>query len=182
MQCPGPTQPIHSHPNQPCPNPGSPPSLPYRRALLSVSALGLQSVLAHTFLAWAAHGTPGEALWSPLAASLYTALMYWGSPLVALTVAITLLALLLSSDFLHSAAASVLSSPVLHPLSKLSYCLYLLAEQARLWALLYLVPAGLIPSVLAAAPVAGLLLLTAISLAAAYPCSYLLHTVVEKRF
>ncbi|KAL4457909.1 hypothetical protein ABPG75_012774 [Micractinium tetrahymenae] len=153
-----------------------------RRALLAAASLGLQAAFAHTVLAWAPHALLGEAAWSPLTARLYSALLYWGSPLVTGTVAATLLALFLHSDPLHAALASALRSRLFDRLSELSYSLYLLHEQARLWAILFLVPAGLLPAVLAAAPVGGLVLLGLLTLGATLPCAYLLHSLVERRF
>lgn len=152
-----------------------------RRALLTAVTLCLQAALAHTLLAWAPTALPGEASWAPLTARLYSALLYWGSPLVAAAVAATLLALSLHSDPLHAALASALGSGSLHGPARLSYSLYLLHEQARLWAIL-LLPAGLLPSLLAAAPVGGLLLLGLLTLGATLPCAHLLHTLVERRF
>lgn len=133
-------------------------------------------------LAWAPHALPDEAAWSPLTGRLYTALLYWGSPFASAVVACTLLALLLRADPLHAALASALGSRVFDRASDLSYCLYLLHEKARLWALLLVVPAGLLPALLAAAPVRGLLLVWLLTLGAAAPCAQLLHTLVERRF
>lgn len=152
-----------------------------RRALLTATTLCLQAALAHTLLAWAPHALPGQAAWSPLAARLYAALLYWGSPLAAGAVASTLLALSLHSDPLHAALAAALGARCLGRLSQLSYPLYLLHEQARLWALLAL-PAGMLPRLLAAAPVGGLLLLGLLTLGAALPCAHVLRTLVELRF
>lgn len=153
-----------------------------RRALLAAASLGLQAAFAHAALAWAPYALPGEAAWAPLTARLYAALAYWGSPLASGLVACTLLALLLRSDPLHAALASALGSRAFTHASNLSYSLYLVHEQARLWALLLLVPAGALPAALAAAPVRGLLLLWLLTLGAALPCAQLLYTLVERRF
>ncbi len=149
---------------------------------MAAASLGLQAAFAHTALAWAPYALPGEAAWRPATARLYAALLYWGGPLPSGLVAVALLALLLRSDPLHSALASVLGSRAFKHASDLSYSLYLLHEQARLWALQLLVPAGALPALLAAAPVRGLLALWALTLGAALPCAQLLHTIVERRF
>jgi peptidoglycan/LPS O-acetylase OafA/YrhL len=153
-----------------------------RRGLVAAAAISLQAAFVHLSLHWHPHGLPGAPLWQPRTAQLYAALLYWGSPFIALLVSVTLLALMLHSDPLHSALASALGAPLFQPLSNLSYCLYLLHEPARLWGMLLLLPAGLLPALMAAAPVPALLLLTAFTLACGYAAAYLMHHLVEKRF
>ena len=129
--------------------------------------------------------TPGSAPWPLASARLQLALASYGSPLYAACVAACLLALMLHADPAWAAAARVLGAQQWRPLARLSYALYLVAEHARLWALLALVRLagpGWVPRAIAAQPLASFAAVTAGSVLAAYPCALLLHWLVERPF
>lgn len=153
---------------------------------MTAAALACQLSWLYLHVRWNPLGGPGaQPKWPLDATRAYIALAYYGGPLIAAAVSATLLALFLRSDPLHAAAAAALSSPWLLPCARLSYCLYLTHELARLWGLMLLLPllpAGSLAAWIAASPVAGLLALTAFTLAAGYACAWLLHSAVEKRF
>lgn len=165
------------------------PTLPWplpspirRRTLVAIAALSLQAIYVHTVLHCNPHGLPGDALWRPLTTQLHATFLYYGSPFLATTICMSLLALMLHTDPLHAALASALRSPLLTPLSELSYCLYLMAELARLWGAMFLLPAGVLPSLIAAAPYTGLVATCLFTLACSYACALVLHRLVEKPF
>lgn len=153
-----------------------------RRALLGGGALCLQAAYVHLLLHWSPNGVPGEALWQSTTTTLYAALLYYGSPFVAALVSTTLLCLMLHSDPLHSAVAALLGAPALQPLSNLSYSLYLVHELTRLWGILYILPAGMLPALFASSPVYGLVMFSAFTLACGYAGASAMHHLVERRF
>lgn len=153
-----------------------------RRTLVAAAAFGLQAAWLYLHIAWCPNSVPGEDLWSLTTTRLYAALLYYGSPFVAALVSASLLAVMLRSDPLHSRIASLLSAPAFLPLSSLSYTLYLIHELARLWAITFLLPVGALPTLIAAAPLPGLLLLTTGTLAAGYACAWVLCMLVEQQF
>lgn len=123
---------------------------------------------------------PGAAPW-PLALSrLCLALESYGSPLIAATVAVTFLALCLRADPLHAAAARVLSARAWRLPALLSYALYLAHEQARLWVALYLLPAGVLPALVEAHPLAGFLAIAAGTLVAGYAVAIAAQSAVDR--
>ena len=129
------------------------------------------------------HRLPHEPCWSPAAARAYVALLWCGSPLYGATSAAAMLALVLRTDPLHTAAAALLSSRALQPLAALSFSLYLLHEQARFFWLHYLPPpVTFLSATLGAAPPQSLLALTAGTLAAGYTAAALCYRLVEMRF
>jgi peptidoglycan/LPS O-acetylase OafA/YrhL len=153
---------------------------PRRRALLSLVAAGLQA--AFIYLTLTRHllfRPPGAAPWPPAAARLHVALLSWGSPFVSALLAATLAALALRADPLHAAAARALSSPAWQPLARLSYSLFLIHEQARLWAILAL-PAGWLPRLIQARPLPSLAVMVSGTLAVGYAAALPLHLLVEQ--
>jgi peptidoglycan/LPS O-acetylase OafA/YrhL len=155
-------------------------SLLRRRALLSLVAAGLQA--AFIYLTLTRHllfRPPGAAPWPPAAARLHVALLSWGSPFVSALLAATLAALALRADPLHAAAARALSSPAWQPLARLSYSLFLIHEQARLWAILAL-PAGWLPRLIQARPLPSLAVMVSGTLAVGYAAALPLHLLVEQ--
>lgn len=157
------------------------PQSPCRRALVGAVALALQAAVYHVQTAWPEWGVAGEQRWAPATTQLFVALLYWGSPLMAAMVGATMLAMMLHANPLHAAAAQALASPRLCWLTAHSYSFYLIHEHARVW-LLLTTPAGLLPALLPAAPVAGLLLLCAVNTAVGLAAAALLHRCVESRF
>lgn len=151
-----------------------------RRGGVAAASAALQAGYFYLRCCWNPNGLPGEALWSPTATRTYSALFYYGSPCLSLLVAVTLVALMLHADPLHSHIASALGSSALLPFANLSFCLYLINEPARLWAL-HLLP-GYVSAAVAASPFLGLASLFALTLAAAYGFAFLLHRLVEQRF
>jgi peptidoglycan/LPS O-acetylase OafA/YrhL len=149
---------------------------------VGITALALQAVYLHSVLHCNPHGLPGEQKWHPLKVQLYAVFMYYGSPLLAVTTCMGLMALMLHSDPMHAALSSGLSSPLLTPLSKLSYCVYLVAELARLWGVTLLVPAGVLPALIAVSPYTALMAICLFTLACSYACAFVLHHLVEKPF
>lgn len=126
---------------------------------------------------------PGAAPWPPASTRLHLALLSFGSPLYAATVAACLLALVLRADRAWAAAARGLGAAAWRPWARVSYALYLIAEPARLWALLAVVRlagAGAVLRAIAAAPLPSFAVVAAGSLAAAAPCALLLHRWVER--
>lgn len=147
---------------------------------MAAVAFALQASYAALQLRWDHHVGPGNmAPWPRNSAVLYAALLYFAGPLVALTAAATLLALVLRSDPLHGAAAAALGAAWLRPAAQLSYALYLLADWARLWAL-HLGPAGVLPAAAAAAPVPALAGLLAFTLVCGYAVAAVVQGAVER--
>jgi hypothetical protein len=145
-----------------------------RRCLIAAAAISLQATAVHLVLHWSQFGLPGESTWPTHTTKLFASLLYYGSPFCALLASATMLALITRSDPLHSCAASLLASQPLVRLANLSYSLYLIAEQARYWAMLYLLPVDFLPALISSAPVPGLVFFCVFSLGAGYFCSYLL--------
>ena len=155
-----------------------------RRGGVTAAAVALQAVYVHLCMHWNLIAMPGELPWAASATTLYASLCYYGSPFLALLVSATLLHLVLpgSSDPVHSRVAAVLASPTLLPIASVSYCLYLMHELARFWAMRLLLPAGALPALVGAAPITSLLAFAAGTLAAGYAVASALHHLVEKRF
>lgn len=149
---------------------------------MAAAALALQAAFARQLVSrHLVFRAPGEAPWPDTATRLHLALAAHGSPLMAALAATSLLALVLHADPLHAAAARVLCSPAWAPLERLSYSLYLIHEQARLWVAL-LLPAGLLPGLITAHPLLGYAAVSAGTLAAGYACAVVLHSAVERRW
>lgn len=154
----------------------------HRRRLVGAAAAGLQAAAVHIFVNCSQFGLPGEPRWGFHTTRLFAALLYYGSPFKALLAAATLLALMLHSDPVHARAAELLSARWLAAPARLSYGLYLVAEQARFWGMLLLLPAGMLPALIDGAPAAGLAVFWAFSMCAGYAGAALLHVLVERRF
>lgn len=153
-----------------------------RRTLVAAAALALQATFARQLLQrHLVFRAPGEAPWPDATTRLHLALAAHGSPFMAALAATSLLALALHADPLHAAAARVLGSAMWEPLERLSYCLYLVHEQARLWAAL-LLPPGALPRLIAARPLLGFAAVSGGTLAAGYACAAVLHVAVERRW
>ena len=91
------------------------------RWAVSACAVALQAgVVATMIQPW--HGT--EPAWAPRRNLVFAALLHSASPLVALAIFATLLALIISADPVHAAIAKVLALPVFSLLSRLSLGLY----------------------------------------------------------
>ncbi|KAL4440479.1 hypothetical protein ABPG75_003480 [Micractinium tetrahymenae] len=154
-----PLSPCAAFPPGPTPPHLAPPPM---RPLLAAAALAVQAAFLSSYLAWCPLDAPsGAPRWDPLAARLFAALAYWGGPLVSAGLAVCLLALLLRADPLHAALAGLLGCRLLEPFARLSYCLYLVHELARILALTHLLPLGILPSLSAPSPLGALLHLCA---------------------
>lgn len=165
-----------------CPRHPPIPCLPCRRVWVSAAALALQAAFFHQLVARPLlFRRPGSQPWPASSTRVLAALLWHGSPFMAALVAATLAALLLGADPLHAAAARLLSSVGFKPLARLSFAQYLVSEHARLWALL-LLPTGLLPGLIARAPVAGFAAVWLGGLAAAYACAVPLHLLAERRW
>lgn len=157
------------------------PPAPCRRRVLGAVALALQA--AYLYLLVDRHllfRAPGAAPWPLSAARLHVALLSWGSPFMAALVAAALLALVLHADPMHAAAARLLGAPAWRPVGALSYTLFLMHEQARLWVIL-LLPPGWLPRFIAMQPLPSLAAVCAGTLAAGVACALPLHFLVERR-
>jgi len=154
-----------------------------RRGVLAVAALGLQAVYLHLLLRWhVLFRPPGGAPWPLRTARLHVALLSFGSPFMAALVATTLLALMLHADPLHALASRLLSAPLWRPLASLSYSQYLIHEQARVWVVQFLLPAGLLPRLIVGWPLPSFVGICLATLAAGYLGALLLWHAVEKRW
>ena len=154
-----------------------------RRGLLAATTFGLQAAYVHLLHGWhLLFREPGGAPWPLQATRLHIALLSFGSPFIAALIAAALLALMLHADPLHARVAQLLGAAVWRPLANLSYCQYLLHEQARLWVVLLLLPSGLLPRLIVGWPVPSFICICAASLGAGYMCALVLHHLVEKRW
>ena len=155
---------------------------PCRRGWVGAAALCLQAAYWHLLLDWhLLFRPPGGAPWPLDTARLYIALLSFGSPFMSALVAATLLALALHADPLHALGARLLGARAWRLPAELSYSQYLVHEQARLWVIL-LLPAGLLPRLLADWPVLSAALVCGGTLAAGYACAAPLHYLVERRW
>lgn len=151
-----------------------------RRALVAAAALALQAAFAQLLLRRPLlFRPPGGAPWTLHYTRLHIALLSCGGPLPTALVCATLLALVLHADPLHAAAARLLAAQPWHPPAELSYAQYLLHEQARLWVLL-LLPAGVLPRLIRAHPLAGFVSVAAGTLGAGYAAALAMHLLLRR--
>ncbi|KAL4457910.1 hypothetical protein ABPG75_012775 [Micractinium tetrahymenae] len=158
----------------------APPPATLRRTLVAAAALALQAAFAQLLLQRPLlFRPPGGAPWPLRYARLHVALLSCGGPFPTALVCSTLLALMLHADPLHAVAARLLGARPWRPLAKLSYAQYLMHEQARLWVLLAL-PAGVVPRLIQAHPLAGFAALAAGTLGAGYAAALALHLLLRR--
>lgn len=170
-----------AHISNNCSLASAPPDALCSKAWVSAVALGLQAAYLVPLLA-APVVPPADAPKLPFAAArLVAALGLYGSPFVACLVGASLAALVLRADPLHAAAARLLSWPGWRLPADLSYSLYLLHELVKVEAVA-LLPAGLLPALVAAAPLAALGGIAVATLALGYAAAWLCWRLVERSF